>query len=143
MYCLGTGHSFISQSEHFTQKYTTYNLFCKILFHKMKIIKLVRLISVENCIFITKCFSSKSYFVFSYLYILATGRHNHQTRFAINGLLILLSCNTSKFGTKDFLYSTKNFKLMPPIKPEKVIQILSVFIICFRNNSIKNFPSII
>ena len=59
------------------------------LFHKMKIIKFVDLVSVENCIFINKCFSCKSYSVFSHLYNLATGRHNQQTRFAMNGLLIL------------------------------------------------------
>ena len=40
------------------------------------------------------------------MYVLATGRHKHQTRFAMNGLLILPICNTFKFGTKAFLFST-------------------------------------
>ena len=72
------------------------------LFRKMKIIKFVYLVSAENCIFINKYFSCKSYYVFSHLYDLATGRHNHQTRFAMNGLLKLPNYNTAKFGTKTF-----------------------------------------
>ena len=55
----------------------------------MKITKLVDLVSTENCFFMNKCFSYKSYSVFSHLYNIATGRRNHQTRFAMNGLLIL------------------------------------------------------
>ena len=79
----------------------TIHLFCK-----MKIIKFVDLVSVKNFIFINKCFSCKSYSVFSRLYNLAIGRHNQQTRFAMNDLLILTNCNTAKFGTKALLYST-------------------------------------
>ena len=41
------------------------------LFRKMKIIKFVDLVSVENCIFINKCFSCKSYSIFSHVYNLA------------------------------------------------------------------------
>ena len=101
----------------------------------MKIIKFVNLVSVENCIFINKFFSCKSYSVFSDLYNLATGRHNHQTRFAMNGLLILPNCNTAKFGTKAFLYSTitswnffqalfseKNFRILSPISLKKLLK---------------------
>ena len=105
------------------------------LFRKIKIIKLVDLVSVENCIFINKCFSCTCNSVFSHLYILATGRHNHQTIFAINGLLILYSCNVSNFGTKAFLYSTiiswnslqalfseNNFKIMSRISLKKSLK---------------------
>ena len=59
-------------------------------FCKMKIIKFADLVSIENCIFINKCFSYKSYSAFSYLYNLATGTHDHQTRFAMNGILKVL-----------------------------------------------------
>ena len=76
------------------------------IFHKIKIIKFVALVSVENCIARNKRFSCKSYSVFSHLCNLATGRHNHQTRFAMNGFLIRPNCNTAKFGTKAFWYST-------------------------------------
>ena len=72
----------------------------------MKTIKFVDLVSVESCIFINKCFSWKSYSAFSHLYNLATGRHNPQTKFAMNGLLILPNYSTAKFGTKAFLSST-------------------------------------
>ena len=76
------------------------------IFHKMKIIKFVALVSVENCIVRNKRFSSKSYSVFRHLCNLATGRHNHQTRFPMNGFLIRPNCNTAKFGTKVFWHST-------------------------------------
>ena len=101
----------------------------------MKIIKFVDLVSVENCIFIIKCVSCKSYSVCSHLYNLATDRHNHQTRYAMNGLLILPNCDTAKFGTKASLYSTitswnsfqalfseKNFKTLSPISLKKLIK---------------------
>ena len=100
------------------------------LFCKMKTIKFVDMVSG---VFINKCFSFKSYSVFSHLYNLATARHNHQTRFAMNGLSILPSCNTSKFGTKAFLYSTitswnsfeaseKNFRILSPISLTKFLK---------------------
>ena len=47
------------------------------LFHKMKIINFFDLVSIENCIFVNKDFSCKSYSVSS---------HNHQIRFGMNGL---------------------------------------------------------
>ena len=105
------------------------------LFRKMKIIKFVDLVSVENCIFINKCLSCKSYSVFSHLYNLAAGRHNHQTRFAMNGLLILPNYNTDLFGTKAFLYfrisswnsfqvlfSEKNFRILSLISLKKLLK---------------------
>ena len=71
----------------------------------MKIIKFIDSVSVQKCTFIKKCFSCNSCVMFNSVDALATGKHNHQTRVAINGLLILSSCNASKFGTKAFLYS--------------------------------------
>ena len=109
----------------------------------MKIIEFVDLVSVENCIFINKCFSCKSYSVFSHLYNLATGRHNHQTRFAMNGLLILPTCNTAKFSTL-FIFHNHQLEFFPSFvfrkdfqsnvsnKPENVIKRFD-FTIFFRN----------
>ena len=110
----------------------------------MKIIKFVDLVSVENCIFINMCFSCKSYSVlfasFSHLHHSATGRYNHQTKFAMNGLLILPNCNTAKFGTKAFLYSTitfwnsfqtlfaeNNFRVISPISLKKLFKDYLIF----------------
>ena len=77
----------------------------------------------------------KSYSVFSHLYNLATGRHNHRTGYALNGLLILLNFNTVKFGTKAFLYFTiassssfqasfseKDFRILSPISLKKLLK---------------------
>ena len=51
------------------------------LFRKMKIIKFVDLVSVENYILINRGFSFKPYSVISHLYSLVTGKHKHQVRF--------------------------------------------------------------
>ena len=92
----------------------------------MNIIKFLDLVSVGNCIFINRCFSCKSYSVFSHLYNLATGRHNHKTRFAINGLLILPNCNTAQFSAKALSYIPQSIN-----ETEKVIKILIDFIIFY------------
>ena len=99
--------------------------------YKYKIIKFVDLVSVENCVCINKCFSFKSYSVYSHLYNLATGRYNHQTKFALNNI----NCNTAKFGTKAFLYSRitswiffqalfleKNFRVFSPVSLKKLLK---------------------
>ena len=103
------------------------------VFSKMKIIKFVDLITVENRIFINKCFSCKSCSVFSHLY--NSARHDHQTRLAMNGPLILPNCNTAKCCAKAFLYSTisswnsfqtlfseKKFRIISPISLRKLFK---------------------
>ena len=105
------------------------------LFPKIKFKKFADLVLFENCVFINKCFSFKSYSVFSHLYNLATGRHNRQTRLAMNGLLILANCNTDKFSAKAFLCSTitswnsfqalfseKNFGILSPISLKNLLK---------------------
>ena len=95
------------------------------LFRKVKIIKFVDLVSIENYIFINKCFSCKFYSVFSHLYNLVTGRHNHQTRFAMNGLLILPNCNTAKFDKiAFFLFHNYFLEFFPSFVSEKNFRIL-------------------
>ena len=109
----------------------------------MKIIKFIDLVSVK--IFINKLFSCNSYS--SHLCILATIGHNCQTRFAMNGLLILPSRNTSKFSMKAFLYFTitsrnffqaffseNNFRIMYPISLKKLWK--CYFLIYVRKNLI-------
>ena len=104
------------------------------LFLKMKIIKFVDWVSVENCILKANAFLA-NLTAFSHLYNLATGRQNHQIRFDMNGLLILPNCNTTKFGTKAFLYSKitswnsfqalfseKNFGILSPISLKKLLK---------------------
>ena len=121
------------------------NLFCKIQWsHNSPISQNEN--KIKNCIFINKCFTWKSYSVFSHLYNLATGGHNHQTRFAMNGSSILPNCNTTKFATKAFLYSTiiwihffpwnsfqalfseKNFRILYPINLEKLLKDYSLLL---------------
>ena len=78
------------------------------------------MVSDENCIFINKCFYYISYSVFIYLYNLATARHNHQTRFAMNGLLIQPTFKTVKIS----------YILKSPYIPQLICGILSK--LCFQ-----------
>ena len=117
---LGIIYCFISWNVYFTQKCSTH-VYAKFNYHT---------VSVENYIFINKCFSCKSYSVFNHLYILVTGRHNHQTRFAmINLLLMLPGCSTSKFGTKAFLYSViASWNCFQDLLSEKNFRTMSLII---------------
>ena len=125
-----------SQNLHFTEKCSTDNLLCKIQwlynspFRKIKVIKFFDLVSIGNCIFIKKWTFCKSYSVFSHLYNLATGRHNHRTGYALNGLLILLNFNTVKFGTKAFLYftiaSSSSFQASFSEKDFRILSLISL-----------------
>ena len=90
--CSVWGQSIVSSHKvYFTEKCSTYNLFCKIQWS----FNSTWFGIIWKCIFINKCFSCNSHSTCSHLYILATGRHNQQTRFATNYLLILPSCNNS------------------------------------------------
>ena len=65
---------------------TAVHIICKIQWsYNSTILQNENYKSMENY-FINKYFSYKSYSVFSHQYILATGRHNHQTQFSMNVL---------------------------------------------------------
>ena len=57
------------------------------IFAKLNIIKFFDLISLCNCLFIYKHFTSNSPSVFSHVFFLASNTHEQNTRFASHGLL--------------------------------------------------------
>lgn len=73
------------------------------LFQEIKFMKFVDLVSVENSIFISK-FVLVTLTLYLTICIIWPLADSHQTRFAMNSLLIQTSCNTSKFDTKAFSY---------------------------------------
>ena len=59
-----------------------------------------------NCIFVNKSVSGSLHPLFSQVYLFAIDPHNYNTRFASNGLLKILTNDTSIYGTKSFETST-------------------------------------
>ena len=52
------------------------------------------LISIESYSFVNKCFSYNLRPILSHIYTLAIDKHPYNTRYACNGLLAILTCNT-------------------------------------------------
>ena len=50
------------------------------LFHRYKVLKFVDLISLENCIFVNKCFSDEAFSLFSNHFKLTASSHSYCTR---------------------------------------------------------------
>ena len=61
---------------------------------------------MENCIFVNKSVSGSLNPLFSQVHLFADDQHNHNNKFASNGLLISPTNNTSIYGTKSFATST-------------------------------------
>ena len=64
---------------------------------------------MKNCIFANKSVSGSSHPLFSQVHLLVNDHHNHNTRFASNGLQKISTNNTSAYGTKSFATPNNNF----------------------------------
>ena len=62
------------------------------LFYKQKIMKLIHLISTEDCTFINNCFSCNLHQIFTHMYTLALDKYSYHTRHACNGFLTSPIC---------------------------------------------------
>ena len=72
------------------------------LFSKVKILKCIDFIQMQNCTFVNKSGSGSLYSLFSQTYLFANDHHNYNTKFASNGLLKIPANNTSIYDTKPF-----------------------------------------
>ena len=82
------------------------------LFHRYKVLKLssfskffLKLVSLENCIFVNKCFNDESFFLFSNHFKLAASSHSYCTRSVSNGLIFKRLYNTIRYGNKSIINS--------------------------------------
>ena len=57
------------------------------LFSKVKILKCIDFIQMQNCIFVNKSGSGSLYSLFSQTYLFANDHHNYNTKFSSNGLI--------------------------------------------------------
>ena len=87
--------SIIPKKEIRITSFTEFDAPTNPLFFKLKFMWLVGLISMENCIFIIKCFSFVNNSPF--LHSLANNVHSRNTKSLYNGLLGVPSCSTLIF----------------------------------------------
>ena len=76
------------------------------LFHRYKVLKFVDLASLENCIFVNKCFNDEAFSLFSNHFKLTASSHSYCTRSFSNGLIFKRLYNTTRYGNKSIINST-------------------------------------
>ena len=75
------------------------------LFHRYKVLKFVDLVSLENCIFVNKCFNDEAFSLFSNHFKLTASSHSYCTRSVSNGLIFKRLYNTIRYGSKSIINS--------------------------------------
>ena len=75
------------------------------LFSKVKILKCIDFIQMQNCTFVNKSGSGSLYSLFSQTYLFANDHHNYNTKFASNGLLKIPANKTSAITSWNFFQS--------------------------------------
>ena len=76
------------------------------LFHRYKVLKFVDPVSLENCIFVNKCFNGEIFSLFSNHFKLTASSHSYCTRSVSNGLIFKRLYNTFHYGKKSIINST-------------------------------------
>ena len=76
------------------------------LSHRHNVVKFVDLVSLEDCIFINKCFDDV-FFLFSNHFKLTASSHSYCTRSVTNGLVFKIKriYNTIRYGNKSVIGS--------------------------------------
>ena len=75
------------------------------LFCRYKVLKFVDLVSLENCIFVNKCFNDEAFSLFSNHFKLTASSHYYCTRSVSNGLIFKRIYNTIRYGNKSIINS--------------------------------------
>ena len=76
------------------------------LFHRSKVLKFVDIVSLENCIFVNKCFNDEAFSLFSNHFKLTASSHSYCTRSVSNGLIFKRLYNTFRYDNKSIIGST-------------------------------------
>ena len=75
------------------------------LFHRYKVLKFVDLLSLENWIFVNKCFNNEAFSLFSNHFKLTASSHSYCTRSVSNALIFKRLYNTIRYGNKSIINS--------------------------------------
>ena len=76
------------------------------LLHRYKVLKFVDIVSLENCIFVDKCFNDEAFSLFSNHFELTASSHSFCRRSVSNGLIFKILCNTFHYCNKSIINST-------------------------------------
>ena len=76
------------------------------VFHRSKVLKFVGFVSLQNCIFVNKCFNDEAFSLFSNHFKLTASSHSYCTRSVSNGLIFKRLYNTFLYGNKPIINST-------------------------------------
>ena len=123
------------------------------LFHKYKILKFVDIVSLENCIFVNKCFNNEAFSLFSNHFKLTASSHSYCTRSVSNGLIFKRLYNTSRYGNKSIINSTvstwNHFQTIfhghnqLNMSPKKIKPLISKYFLRTMKNSLYVFTVIV
>ena len=86
--------------------FAPFNAHTSPLFKNCDILKFADITNVGSCIFINNCFNRDSFSIFNENFKLVSTTHSCNTRSARNGLLVVPSYNTVRFGRKSIIHST-------------------------------------
>ena len=123
------------------------------LFHRYKILKFVDLVSLENCIFVNKCFNDKAFSLFSNNFKLTASSHSYCTRSVRNGLIFKRLYNTIRYGNKSIINSAvstwNHFQTifhdhnLLNMSPQKMNSLISKYFLRTMKNSLCVFTIIV
>ena len=109
------GNAMLSKLRHYVNKDILLSVYYGIfhshlaytcpLFHRSEVLKFVDLVSLENCIFVNKCFNNKAFSLFSNNFKLTPSSHSYCTRSVRNGLIFKRLYNTIRYGNKSIINS--------------------------------------
>ena len=86
--------------------FSPFNACTTSLFKNCNILKFVDIINVEWYIFVNNCFNMDSFSIFTENFKLASAAHSYNTRSTKNGLLLVPSYNSVRFGRQSIIHST-------------------------------------
>ena len=76
------------------------------VFHRHKVLRFADLVSLENCIFVNKCFNGEAFSLISNQFKLTASSYSYCTRSAGNCLIFKRLYNTFCYGNKSIISST-------------------------------------
>ena len=122
-------------------------------FSQIQSLKFVDIVSLENCIFVNKCFNDEAFSLFSNHFKLTASSHSYCTRSVSNGLIFKRLYNTSRYGNKSIINSTvstwNHFQTIfhghnqLNMSPKKIKPLISKYFLRTMKNSLYVFTVIV
>ena len=104
------------------------------LFHRYKVLKFYVLVSLENSLFVNKCFNDEAFSLFSNHFKLTASSHSYCTRSASNGLIFKRLYSTIRYGNKSVINST-----VSTWNHFQTFSMVTISLTCHQKNEITHF----